>query len=48
MLTEHKKFFLSKNGEQSVRLEKGTIKFKNSFRQKTVPFKIYADLEYNL
>ena len=28
---------------QSVRLEKGTIEFKNHFKQIPVPFKIYAD-----
>ena len=30
------------DGAQSVRLEKGTIEFKNYFRQIPVPFKIYA------
>ena len=48
MLTEHKKVFLSINGAQSVRFEKGTIEFKNYFKQIPVPFKIYADFEYNL
>ena len=33
---------------QSVRLEKGTIEFKNYFKQIPVPFKIYADFECNL
>ena len=32
-LTEHKKVCLSINGEQSVRLEKGTIEFKIYFKQ---------------
>ena len=48
MLTEHKKVCLSINGAQSARLEKGTIKFKNYFKQIPVPFKIYADFECNL
>ena len=48
MLTEHKKVCLSINGAQSARLEKGTIKFKNYFKQIPVPFKLYADFECNL
>ena len=47
-LTEHKKVCLSINGAQSARLEKGTIKFKNYFKQIPVPFKLYADFECNL
>ena len=39
---------MSINGTQSVRLEKGTIEFKNYFKQIPVPFKIYADFECNL
>ena len=39
---------MSINGAQSVRLEKGTIKFKNYFKQIPVPFKIYADFECKL
>ena len=35
-------------GAQSVRLEKGTIEFKNYFKQITLPFKIYANFECNL
>ena len=31
MLTKHKEVYLSINGAQSVRLEKGTIEFKNDF-----------------
>ena len=46
--TEHKEYCLSINGAQSVRLEKGTIEFKNYFKQITVPFKISADFECNL
>ena len=48
MLTKHKEACLSINGAQSVRLEKGTIEFKNYFKQIPVPFKIYADFECNL
>ena len=47
-MTEHKEVCLSINGAQSVRLEKGTIEFKNYFKQIPVPFKIYADFECNL
>ena len=45
VLTEHKEVCLSINGAQSVKLEKGTIKFKNTFKQIQVPFKIYSDFE---
>ena len=48
MLTDHKKICLSINGAQSVTLEKGTVEFKNYFKQIPFPFKIYADFEYNL
>ena len=48
VLPEHKKVCLSINDAQSVRLEKGTIKFKNYCKQIPVPFKIYADFEYYL
>ena len=48
VLTKHKEVCLSINGAQSVRLEKGTIKFKNYFKQIPVPFKTYADFECNL
>ena len=34
--------------KKSVRLEKGTIEFKNYFKQIPVSFKIYADFECNL
>ena len=43
MLTEHKEVCLRIIGAESVRLEKGTNKFKI-----LVPFKIYADLECDL
>ena len=39
---------LSINGKQSVRLEKGTIEFKNYFKQIPVPFKIHVDFVSNL
>ena len=48
VLTEHRKVCLSINGAQSIRLEKGTIKFYNYFKQIPVQFKIYADFECNL
>ena len=48
VLMNHKEDYLSINGQQSVNLEKGIIKFENYFKQLPVPFKIYADLECNL
>ena len=39
---------MSINGKQSVKLEKGIIKFENYFKQIPVPFKIYADFEFDL
>ena len=48
MLTDHKNVCLVINGAQSVRLKKGTIEFRNYFKQIPVPFKIYADFEHNL
>ena len=48
VLTAHGKVCLSINGAQFVRLEKGTIDFKNYFIGNQVPFKIYADFECNL
>ena len=48
VLTKHKEVCLSINGAQSVRLEKGAIELKNYFKQIPVPFKIYADFEFNL
>ena len=47
VLTEHKEVCLSINGAQFVKLEKGTIEFKNYFKQIPAPFKIYADFECN-
>ena len=48
VLIKHKENCLSINGKQSVKLEKGVIKFENYFKQIPVPFKIYADFECNL
>ena len=48
VLIKHKKNCLSINGKQSVKLEKGIIKFENHFKQIPVPFKIYANFECNL
>ena len=48
MLTKHKEVCLGVNGAQSVRLEKGTTKFKNYFKQIPVPIKFYTDFECNL
>ena len=48
VLAEHKEVRLSINGAQSVRSEKGTIDFKNYFKQIPVLFKFYADFECNL
>ena len=48
MLINSKDNCLSINGKQSVKLEKGIVKFQNYFKQIPVPFKIYADFECNL
>ena len=48
VLIKHREDCLSINGQQSINLEKGTIEFKNCFKQLPVPFKIYADFECNL
>ena len=48
MLIKHKESCLSINGKQSVKLEKGIIKFENYFKKIPVPFKIYADFKCNL
>ena len=47
-MTKHKEICLRINGAQSVRLEKGTIEFKNYLKRIPIPFKIYADFECNL
>ena len=43
VLSKHKEVWLSINCTQSVRFEKGTIEFKNYFKQIPVPFQVYAD-----
>ena len=48
VLIKHREDCLSISGQQSINLEKGTIEFKNYFKQLPVPFKIYADFECNL
>ena len=48
VLTEHKEVCLSINVAQFVKLEKGTIEFKNYFKQIPVPFKIDTDFECSL
>ena len=48
VLMEHEETCLKINGEQTVKLRNGSIKFGNHFKQLAVPFKIYADFECNL
>ena len=48
VLAKHKKDCLSINGLHSVRLEKGTIEFKNYFKKISAFFKIYVNFESNL
>ena len=48
ILIKHKEDCLSINGVQSVKVEERTIEFKNYFKQISVPFKIYANFEFNL
>ena len=43
VLTEHKEVCWCINIAQSIRLEKGTIEFKNAFKQIQVLFKIHSD-----
>ena len=47
MLIKYKEDCLSISGQQSINLEKGTIEFKNYFKQLPVPFKFYANFECN-
>ena len=44
-MQEHRETCLEINGKQSVKLKSGAIKFRNYFKQITVPFKIYVDSE---
>ena len=48
VLTEHKEVCLKISGKETVKLRSGSIKFKNYFKQLTVPFKIYTDFECNV
>ena len=45
ILIEHRTDCLVINGKQSIKLKSDKIKFKNSFKQLPVPFKICADFE---
>ena len=47
-MIKHNKDCLSINGQQSANLEKGTIEFKNYFKQLADSSKIYGDFECNL
>ena len=48
VLIKHKEDCLSINGQQSINLKKGTIKFKSYFKQLPVPFEIFAYFGCNL
>ena len=48
VLTEHRETCLKINSKQAVKLISGSIKFKNHFKQLTVPFNIYVDFECNV
>ena len=48
VLTEHKEVCLNMNDAQFVKIEKGTIEFKNYFKEMAVLFKFYTDFEHNL
>ena len=47
-MPSHKGDFLKINIKHSLKLKSGSIKFKNLFKQLSIPFKIYADFEFNL
>ena len=47
VLQEHREICLKINSKESVKLESGSIKFKNYFKQIAVPFKIFADIGCN-
>ena len=47
-MTEHKGVCLEINGNQTLKLRRGSNKFKNYFKLLPVPFKIYADFECNV
>ena len=48
VLVEHGKACLKINGKQIVNLKRGSIKFRNQFKQIAMPFKIYGEFECNL
>ena len=48
ILIKHKEICLGINGEQSVKLEEGIIKFENYFKEIPIPFKVYAGFQCNL
>ena len=48
VLIKHKEDYLSINGKQSAKLERGIIEFESYSKQMPVPFKVYADSECNL
>ena len=48
ILIKHTEICLSINGTQSVKLEKGIIKFENYFKQIPATFKTYDDFGCNL
>ena len=48
VLQLHKGNFLKIDIKRSLKLKSGSIKFKNNFKQLSVPFKIYADFECDL
>ena len=45
VLQEHKETCLKTNDEPTVKLRRGSIKFKNHFKQLAVPFMIHPDFE---
>ena len=47
-MTEHKETCVKINGDQTVELTKGSIKFKRFSKQLPLPFKIYAYFECNV
>ena len=47
VLVEDKVVCLKMNGKPTVKLENGSIKFRNNFKQLPAPFKIYPDVECN-
>ena len=48
ILVEYRDNFLIINGKQSLKLKRGSIKFKNHFKQIAVSFKICANFECSL